>query len=225
MSTANGNNKVNVLIVEDESLYRDMLQLALERDPEIRIIKAYAEPYEVLADQAVAKADVAILDIGLASDINGFELALRLRRRYAELGIVLLSNFKEEAFIATLKRRQMTGWAYLLKKSVADVATLSRAIKGTAEKMVVLDPALVGQLKPRKQFIAGQLTPRQREILGLVAQGYTNQAIAERLDIAVKSVENHMSEILSRLQVNTTDPHIHPRVAAVLRYIYESHLH
>lgn len=216
--------RIQVFIVEDENLYRDLLQLALGKDPHVYIAGAYADPHEALSEGIAANADVAILDIDLASDINGFELALRLRRQFPNLGIVLLSNFEEEAFIASFRRRAMTGWAYLLKKSVADVDTLVRAVHGVAGGMVVLDPALVNRMQPKRQTGGASLTPRQREILGFMAQGYSNRAIGERLNIAVKSVENHMSEILSRLQVNTHDTQIHPRVAAVLRYIYEHRL-
>lgn len=224
MRTTDSTKPIKVFIIEDENLYRDLLQVALGNDPRVQIVGTYADPYEVLYDRVGAHADVAILDIDLKSDMNGFELALRLRRQYAKLGIVLLSNFQEEAFIASFRRRQMTGWAYLLKKSVADLATLFRTVHGVAEGMVVLDPALVDQMKPKRETNLTALTTRQREILGLVAQGYTNQAIADKLQIARKSVENHMTEILDRLHVDTRDPQTHPRVAAVLRYLYENRL-
>lgn len=224
MDTTSGRDIINVIIVEDESLYRDMLRLSLDRDEMIQVIGAYAEPHAVLADGVVQRTHAAILDIDLSSDMNGLELGLRLRQEHPQLGVVLLSNFREPAFMATLMRRKMKGWAYLLKKSVANVATLSRAVKGAARGLIVLDPELTRSRRPRRRTAVEQLTPRQREILELVAQGYSNQAIAERLFIAVKSVENQMNDILSRLQVNSRDPNIHPRVAAVLRYLYETHL-
>ena len=90
--------------------------------------------------------------------------------------------------------------------------------------LVIVDPELVSQRKPRPRSDLEKLTPRQRDILGLVAQGYSNQAIADRLGIAVKSVENHMSDMLSRLEIDSNDPDLHPRVAAVLRYLYETKL-
>lgn len=213
---------INLVIVEDESLYRDMLQRCLAQDPGIRIAGAYGDPHALLADAASLSVDAAILDIELASDLNGFELAMRLRRIHPRLGLVLLSNHREEAFIATLRRRQMTGWAYLLKRSVSDLATLIRAVKGAVEGLIVVDPALVGELEPRPRTVLSTLTQRQRDILGLMAQGYSNQAIAEKLGISVKSVENHVSALLARLEVDSTDPDIHPRVMAVLRYLYET---
>lgn len=224
MDTTSVNQILNVIIVEDEALYRDMLRLSLNRDSGIRVIATYAEPHAVLADDVARSAHAAILDIELSSDMNGFELGLRLRRECPQLGIVLLSNFREPAFIAALMRRKMNGWAYLLKKSVADVATLSRAIKGAAEGLIVLDPDFTQSRGQRRPSIMEELTPRQRDILALVAQGYSNQAIADQLRLSVKSVENHMNEILSRLNVNSRDPHVHPRVAAVLRYLYETQL-
>lgn len=184
---------INVIVVEDESLYRDMLGLSLARDPDIRVVATYAEPHGVLADKVAAHTDVALLDIDLRSDLDGFELGLRLRRQFPRLGLVFLSNFAEGAFIATLRRRQMSGWAYLLKKSVRDVPTLSRVIKGVAQGMIAIDPDLAGSLKPRRESKLDRLTRRQREILALLAQGYSNHAIGEQLGITVKSVENQIN--------------------------------
>lgn len=215
---------INVIIVEDESLYREMLRVSLGQNPGMRIVGTYADPHDVLADASALRVDAAIFDIDLSSDINGFELAMRLRRRHPQLGIVLLSNFREEAFIAAFQRRQMAGWAYLLKKSVADIDTLTRAVKGAVQGLVVVDPELVRQRLPRPQSRMAQLTPRQCDILGLVAQGYSNQGIADRLGIAVKSVENQITDIFSRLKIDSSDPQLHPRVAAVLRYLYETNL-
>jgi len=213
---------INVMIVEDENLYRDMLKRSLAQDPDISIAGAYAKPREALAEYPNLAVDAAIIDIELSSDLNGFELAMRLRKDSPQLGVVFLSNFREEAFIAALRRRQMTGWAYLLKKSATDLATVIRAVKGAVEGMIVIDPDLIDELEPRPRTPLSSLTPRQRAILGLMAQGYSNQAIAERLGIAVKSVENHVSALLARLDVDSADPQIHPRVAAVLRYLYET---
>src|SRR5690606_24450907 len=103
--------------------------------------------------------------------------------------------------IATLRRRKMSGWAYLLKKSVRDVPTLSRVIKGVARGMIAIDPELAENLKPRKESKLDRLTRRQRDVLELLAQGYSNHGIAERLGITVKSVENQINEMLSRLEV------------------------
>lgn len=215
---------INVIIVEDESLYRDMLGLSLAGDPDIRVVGTYSEPHGVLADGVAARTDVALLDIDLNSDLDGFELGLRLRRQYRRLGLVFLSNFAEGAFIATLRRRKMSGWAYLLKKSVRDVPTLSRVIKGVARGMIAIDPELAENLKPRKESKLDRLTRRQRDVLELLAQGYSNHGIAERLGITVKSVENQINEMLSRLEVDAGDPRINPRVAAVLCYLYETRL-
>src|SRR5690606_13481530 len=99
METSSPTRCINVIIVEDESLYRDMLGLSLARDPDIRVIGTYAEPHGVLADGMAAQTDVALLDINLKSDLDGFELGLHLRRRYPRLALVFLSNLAEGAFI------------------------------------------------------------------------------------------------------------------------------
>ncbi len=105
-----------------------------------------------------------------------------------------------------------------MKQSVGDIATLGRAILGAAAGWMVLDPALV---KPgSRSALSKKLTGKQKEVMDLMAQGYSNAAIGQRLVIAEKSVENHINAIYQHLGVSRDDP-IHPRVKAVLLYMTE----
>ena len=117
---------------------------------------------------------------------------------------------------------EASGWSYLLKQSVGDTAALGRAIEGSTAGFVVMDPAVVTGLRPRQGSFASRLTPRQLEVLALMAQGYNNAGIAEKLVLGHKSVENYINAIYQELNVAQTD-RVHPRVAAVLGYIQDSY--
>lgn len=210
------------MIVEDEDLYRDMLRVSLSQNPEIVVTGTYRDPHSALADAPRADIDVAVLDIDLSSDMNGFELGLKLRQVHAQVGIVLLSNYKEDAYTTAILRRELTGWSYLMKRSVTNVATLSRAVLGTAEGYVVLDPELTRDLKPREGTRLSRLTPRQMQVMSLIAQGYNNEGIAEELGITKKSVENMINQVYDRLDLVHSGRRIHRRVAAVLCYLRET---
>src|SRR5262245_464322 len=113
----------------------------------------------------------------------------------------------------------MAGWCYLLKRSVADVATLERTIAGAAAGLVVLDPHVVAGRAPRVGGALAQLTPRQGEILAWIAQGFTNPAIAGRPAVASGTVENPVTQIYQELGLGTDQSEFNPRVLAVLLYL------
>lgn len=211
-----------VIIVEDEQLFREMLVISLSTDPEIHIQGSYSNAADVLADLDALSFDVAILDIQIEGDMNGHELGMRLRRLRPQIGIVLLSNFLEHAFINAMRRGLTSGWSYLLKDSVADLATLQRAVKGTMQGDIVLDSRITPLLQVRKESSIARLTDRERQILGLIAEGYSNRAISERVTITVKSVENTINRLYNKLGIDSHNTSIQPRVAAVLRYLRET---
>lgn len=212
----------NVIIVEDEQLFREMLEISLSTDPEIHIQASYSNASDVLADVGGLSFDAAILDIQIEGDMNGHELGMQLRRLRPEVGIVLLSNFLEHAFIHAMRRGLTSGWSYLLKDSVADLATLQRAVKGAVRGDVVIDSRITPLLQARKESSIARLTDRERQILGLIAEGYSNRAISERTKITVKSVENTINRLFHKLGLDNHDGSIQPRVAAVLRYLRET---
>lgn len=211
-----------MILVEDERLFREMLEISLSIDPEIHIQASYSNAADVLADLDRLSFDVAILDIQIEGDMNGHELGVQLRKLRPGIGVVLLSNFLEHAFINALRRRLMSGWSYLLKDSVADLATLQRAVKGTLRGDIVLDPRITALLSARKESAVAKLTDREREILGLIAEGYSNRAIADQLTITVKSVENSINRLFHKLGIDSRDETTQPRVAAVLQYLRET---
>jgi len=210
--------RYKVVIVEDEPLYRDLLELALSRDPEIEIVGAFQDGERCLERVGEFDPDVALLDIELAGDLYGIQVGLAMRRLYPGIGIVLLSNHRDPSFVSALREGKFAGWSYLLKKSVDNVDALRRAIAGAAEGFVVLDPALIGNAPARPNTQLAKLTPRQRDIMSLMAQGYSNVGIAEKLLLSVKTVENHINCLYQELQLDR-DSAFQPRVLAVLAYL------
>ena len=211
-----------VALVEDEPLYRELLGQYLARHAGLSVVGAFADGESALEQLPALNPDVVTLDIELPGRLDGIQLGLALRRLLPSLGIVLLSNHADPRFLGALPREVTSGWSYLLKKSVSDVKTLDRALEGAAQGIVTLDPAVVAGMRPRAGSHLDRLTPRQRDILGLVAQGLTNAAIAERLVIAEKSVENQLTAIYGEFGIDRKEDAVHPRVSAVLAYLKES---
>ena len=213
---------ITLALVEDEDLYRDLLRVVLSQQSHLEVVGAFKDGAAALDAIPRLRPRVALLDIELPGGPNGIQLGLRLRREIPDIGIVLLSNHRDPEFVTSLSREVMRGWSYLLKKSVGDVEALNRAIEGAAAGFVVLDPQLVTGMQARDAGLLARLTPRQREILGLIAQGFTNAAIADRLVLAAKTVENQINQIYQQLDIDREDPAIQPRVRAVLTYLEES---
>jgi DNA-binding NarL/FixJ family response regulator len=214
---------LNVVLVEDEPLYRDLLRIALDQRPDLKVVEAYGDAETALEQIPKVAPDVAMPDIDLGSRINGVQLGMMLRRNMPQLAIVLLSNHGDPEFVASLPEEVRGGWSYLLKKSVNDVDVLSRTISGAAMGLTVLDPQLVAGMRtrPKKQGLLSRLTPRQMDILELIAQGYSNAAIAERLVLAEKSVENQINLLYQQLEIDRSTSGVQPRVKAVLTYLDE----
>jgi DNA-binding NarL/FixJ family response regulator len=216
---------VRVAIVEDEPLYRGLLEQHLARHPRFEVVGTYADGAAAMAGVADASPDVVTLDIELPGRVDGIQTAMTLRARDPRLGIVILSNHADPRFLGALPQEVTSGWSYLLKKSVSNVETLERAIEGAASGEVTLDPTIVAGMRPKPGGPTGHLTPRQREILGLVAQGLSNAAIGERLVLAEKSVENQLTAIYGELGIDRrASAEVHPRVSAVLVYLRDSRL-
>ena len=215
---------IRVILIEDEGLFRDMLRGALARTEGIEVVGDFADGQAALEQGPALAADVAILDIELGSGSNGIQVGRLLRQRQPDLGIVLLSNHDQLALLSAVPEQERFGWSYLLKKSVADVASLVRAVEGAAAGFVVLDPHLARAQRAPQDGPLAALTPRQFEILTLMAQGFNNAAISGRLGLARKTVENQINLIYQLLDVDTVNPDLQPRVQAVLAYLRASHL-
>ena len=213
---------IRLVLVEDEDLYRDLLRGSLEQEEGLEVVGSFGDATATLVAAPALRPDVALLDVELGEGPDGIQVGLELRRRLPRLGIVILSNHADPRFVAALPRAAVAGWSYLLKTSIRERTVIVRAIQGAARGQVVLDPQVVAGRRAREGSPLTRLSPRQREILQLVAQGLTNAAIAERLVLAEKSVENQLTIVYEHLGVARRDTAAHARVQAVLAYLRES---
>lgn len=209
---------IRVVIVEDENLYRDLLGRTLNQCSGIQVIGEFADTVEALQQIPTLEPDVAILDIQLGEGRNGIQLGLKLRERLPQLGVVLLSNYPRASVLRSVPEKTISGWSYLLKTAVTNVDMLLRAIEGAAAGLVVFDPSTTKASRYQEEPLA-TLTAREREVLERMAQGYSNAAIARDLGLTTKTVENYVSLIFQKLEVDWDEPDIQPRVQAVLLYL------
>lgn len=211
---------IRVAVVEDQPLFREMLQSTFHAVPTIRVVIAAASAAEARAKITPGAVDLVILDIELP-DGNGIALGVSLRRRDPRLSILLLSAHNAMSLLLDLPADVRSRWSYLSKSSSTSTQTLLTTIVRTAAGHTVLDPALLQDAEPRAGTSAATLTTRQFEVLRLIAEGLSNSGIGERLGIAEKSVQNHINAIYAALKIDD-DPAQNPRVTAALRLLEES---
>ncbi|MEE8471180.1 MAG: response regulator transcription factor [Dehalococcoidia bacterium] len=212
---------IRVVIVDDQPLFRELLHRTLSTEPELEVV-GEAEDGETairLAEQM--RPDVILMDIKLPGELDGMEAALQIKKETPQIGIVILSAHSEWRYVTSLPLEDIRGWAYLLKETVPDVATIVRAIQGAMSGMVVLDPAVVAGLRPKQGSAVAGLTPRNQQVLELIAQGHSNAAIAQLLKLSEKSVETYINAIYQELHLSK-EPEIHARVKATLTYLENS---
>lgn len=214
--------RIPIAIVEDEGLFRDLLKVALSQEPSIEVVGEFQSAEAALREIPKLRPAVVLLDIELGGEMNGVQLGLGLRKSLPNLGIVLLSNHSNPHFLSAVPRSMAGGWSYLLKRSVRDVDALKRVILGSSAGYVVLDQQIVENARRREESVLSRLTPRQLQILSLIAQGYTNAAIAEKLVLSEKSVQNHINNLYQQLDLDREDGSVQPRVTAVLMYLQET---
>ena len=210
-----------VLIVEDEALFRDMLSRTLAAEPGLEVVGVATEGKEAVRLAAELIPDAVIMDIVLPGGMDGIDAALQIKAQRKETGIVILSVHKDRRYVSSLPLSESPGWAYLLKQTVPDLSSVMRAIHGSVDGLVVLDPAVVETLQPRRGSAAARLTPRHRQVLELIAQGYNNTAIAHELSLTEKSVETYINTIYQVLQIPGEEG-VHARVKATLVYLEDS---
>ena len=210
-----------VLIVEDEALCREMLSRTLAAEPGLEVVGVATEGKEAVRLAAELIPDAVIMDIALPGGMDGIDAALQIKAQRKETGIVILSVHKDRRYVSSLPLSESPGWAYLLKQTVPDLSSVMRAIQGSVDGLVVLDPAVVETLQPRRGSAAARLTPRHRQVLELIAQGYNNTAIAQKLSLTEKSVETYINSIYQVLQIPGEEG-VHARVKATLVYLEDS---
>ncbi len=210
---------MRVVIGEDSALFREGLARLLEDAGHDVVAKADDAPSLVAAVRA-QEPDLAVIDIRMPPDRtdDGARAARELRTQMPELGIVLLSQHVETRHSVDLVAGGYFG--YLLKDRVFDVDDFLDALRRVAAGGSALDPEVVGTLMGQTRVIdpLDQLTPREREVLALMAEGRTNAGIAARLWLTDRTVETHVTSILSKLSLYESADE-HRRVLAVLTWL------
>ena len=213
--------KIRVAVVEDEALFREMLVDALSRKGGLEVVGTTDDAEKAIALARQTKPDVMLMDIELAGEMDGIDAALAIKRENPEIGIVILSAHDNPRYVTSLPLGESTGWAYLLKQTVRDVSTVVQAIEGCARGMVVMDPAVMAKLHPRKGSNVYRLTPRQQDVLRLLAEGFNNATIARKLALMERSVESYINVIYQHLELSG-ESEINMRVKAALAFLKSS---
>ena len=216
---------IRVAIAEDAVLVREGL-VRLLSEAGFGVVGAARNPEELLEVVDRQRPDVVVLDIRMppTHTDEGLRLANELRRHAGSpIGVLLLSQYVEAAYAYRLLEEETPGVGYLLKDRLSDIGELSDAIRRIARGGSAFDPSLVAELlrRRRQHDPLAELTDREREVLSLMAEGRSNQAIADRLVVTLKTVETHVASIFSKLGLEP-QPDDHRRVLAVLAYLRSS---
>ena len=212
---------MRVVIADDETLLREGLTRLLE-DADVEVTGKVATAVELLRHVALTNPDVALVDIRMppTHTDEGLVAAQTIRDEHPKTGVLVLSHHLESHYAMRLLEQHPERSGYLLKERVSDVAVLLDALKRIDEGECVLDPTIVARLvgRPREDSVLDELTPRELEVLGLMAEGHSNEGICRKLFLSPKTVETHVRHILLKLGIGDTADY-HRRVLAVLAYL------
>ena len=211
---------MRVVIAEDLVLLREGIA-SLLTDNGHDVVAGVGDGDALLEAIAEHAPDLSIVDVRMppTQTDEGVRAAVEARRREPDAAILILSQYVEERYASDLLSSGARGVGYLLKDRVADVKEFVAAATRVAAGGTVIDPEVVAQLigrGPDRPLDA--LTPREREVLALMAEGHSNGAIVERLEISQSAVEKHVRKVFTKLGLPETDQH-HRRVLAVLTYL------
>jgi DNA-binding NarL/FixJ family response regulator len=212
---------LRVVVGEDEPLVREGIVRVLE-EAGFEVLGVAGDAEDLVRKAGAHHPDVVIADIQMPPDLtdDGLRAAQQIRASQPEVGVVVLSQFLEDRYALELVGDRAQGVGYLLKDRVGDLALFTDAIRRVARGGSALDPEVVQRMvgRRREEGPLDELTPRERQVLGLMAEGRSNQGIADALVVTVAAVERHVTSIFSKLGLHQA-PEDHRRVLAVLQYL------
>ncbi len=212
---------MRVVVADDSTLLREGVVRLLE-EAGLEVVGQAGDGEELLRKVRAHKPDVAVVDVRMppTHTDEGLVAAREIRAELPEVGVLVLSQYVEVAYARELLAESAEGLGYLLKDRVADVEALADAVRRVGGGGSALDPEVVSQMlgRARRDDPLEELTPREREVLGLMAEGRSNAAIASELVVTDRAVEKHVTGIFSKLDLPTSSDD-HRRVLAVLRFL------
>jgi DNA-binding NarL/FixJ family response regulator len=212
---------VRVVIGEDDVLMREGIARLLT-DGGFDVVSQAGDAEAFLRKALAHRPDVAVVDIQMppGRGDDGLRAALELRRQLPDTGVLVLSQYYEEQYALDLIGESAEGVGYLLKERVGDVDAFRDAVARVAAGGSALDPEVVGRMLGRRRHEGpmDELSPRERDVLGHLAEGKSNQGIAEALVVTTAAVEKHITSIFQKLDLDAS-PTEHRRVLAALTYL------
>ncbi len=209
---------MRVVIGEDQLLFRKGLGRLLE-EAGFDVVGQAGDAVDLRRKVSAHRPDVAVVDIQMppTNTDDGLRAAMQIRVEHPHTKVLVLSQYIEERYAVDLIGDSAEGVGYLLKDRVGDLDAFAEAVRAVGEGGSVLDPEVVGQMLGRRRRTdpLDELSPREREVLELMAEGRSNQAIAERLFVTLRAVEKHVTSIFVKLRLTATAED-HRRVLAVL---------
>jgi DNA-binding NarL/FixJ family response regulator len=212
---------MRVIVGEDSMLFREGIVRVLN-EAGFEVVAQVGDAEELVEEASAHKPDVAIVDIRMppTETDDGLRAAIEIRRRLPETGVMVLSQYLEEGYALDLIADTAEGTGYLLKDRVGDVDRFADSVRRVGEGGSALDPEVVAQVlgRRRRDDPLAELTEREREVLALMAEGRSNQAIAEQFEVTERAVEKHVTRIFGKLSLMPAAED-HRRVLAVLAFL------
>ena len=212
---------MRVVIAEDSVLLRAGLVRLLE-EAGFEVVGEASDADDLLRKVRAHRPDLAVTDIRMppTQTDEGLRAAQQIRAEMPEIGVMVLSQHLDEGYALELLQNSAEGIGYLLKDRVADIDAFVDALRRVGARGSVLDPEVVSQLLGRRRAHdpLDRLTPREREVLALMAEGRSNNAVARELVVTERAIEKHVTSIFSKLGLTAAEDG-HRRVLAVLQYL------
>ncbi len=194
--------KLRILLADDHKMLREGLQVLLDRQPGMHVVGEAASGKEVLAKAAALKPDVVVMDLSMP-ELNGLQATELLRARHPAIKVVVLTAHEDESYLTQLCKAGAAG--YVLKRSPGE--ELVQAINMAVAGQVYLAPALAGKALARlaagpsagRETAIALLSEREKDVLSLIAWGYSNKEAADQLNVSVKTVETYRVRIAEKL--------------------------
>jgi DNA-binding NarL/FixJ family response regulator len=213
---------LRLVVAEDQALVREGIIRMLE-SAGLAVVGAAVDAVDLVRQAQDHRPDIVITDIQMppGRGDDGLRAAVEIRRRFPDMGVIVLSQFLEDRFVLDLVGERADGVGYLLKERVADRTTLLEAVRSVAAGQSALDHDVIARLVGRRRAASplDDLTPQESRVLALMAEGRSNTAIADALAVTVPTVERHVSGIFTKLGLLPSEAENHRRVVAVLRYL------